>query len=189
MKKIIILICLISLLLTACSEIEHHRANDIVQIKENVELTKVIETAKEDIATFFESHKQPLDALSQALLRIMHEDSNVNSINVHHDRAEVELFSADGTYSVLSLTDLPNLDELLSAVEVDTSPFKIVCASSAGVYFDSPTCQYGMSIYQNEQLYYYIELTYTEDANATVKNPDVTEQLAPHWYIISYYWY
>lgn len=189
MKKLIILICLISLFLTACSETEHDGANDMIQIKENVELTKAIEAAKKDIATFYENHKQSLDALSQALLQIMYEDSNVKSINVHHDRAEVELFSTDGIYSVLTLTDLPYIDELLSAAEVDTSPFKIVNASSEGVYFDSPTCQYGMSVYNNKQLYYYIELTYTEDANAIVNNPGITEQLAPHWYIVSYYWY
>lgn len=186
---VIISFCLPSLFMTACSETGQDRANDMEQMEENIDLTNKIETAKEDVASYFETHKQVLNDFAQGLLEIMHEKENVESINVHHDRAEAELFSTDGAYSVLPIADLPNLDGLLSAMEVDASPFKIIHALSAGTYFDSPTCQFGMSIYNNEELYYYIELTYTEEENANVKTPDIAEQLAPHWYIVGHYWY
>ena len=191
MKKLMLLICFLSLLLTACEAENISRANSEIRTTETENHSLTIKATRAELLLYFENHKQQLEELSRALLEVVNQDADINSANVYFKQAEVELFSAEGSEGILATSEFPSLDELLAAIEIESSPIKLITAgaNSEGGYFDSPSCDYGVWISVDEQPYYYIELTYTEAANADVRFPEMTKQLEPHWYILEHYAY
>lgn len=191
MKKFVLLICFLSLLLTACETENISRTNSEIQTTETEDHSLTIEATRTELLSYFENHKLQLEELSHALLGIVTQASEINSANVYFEEAEVELFSAKGSERILPTSEFPSLDELLAATEIESSPIAHITVSDSLEEgdFDSPCCGYGVWISVDGQPYYYINLIYTETANADARFPEMVKQLDPHWYILGHYAY
>ena len=142
-----------------------------------------VEAAKEGIQAYYEENAELLEALAIKFLGLLEEyEVSTAQYNIAADR--LELYGGDNI--ILENAQHPELEKLLSTLVKEQSTIRSITAGASMHYFNSRTCAFDASISVDGEPYYYLALVYCETPDTTVNFPELTEQIAPKWYIVGY---
>ena len=144
-----------------------------------------IEKSKEMILDYFEQNKDILTEIAKECLRIEGSREEIYSVQVDMELGRVDVFT-DGGSETLDFTVSEQLNQLLSMLHNDDTPFDKIGASDFTHFFDTRNCTFDYTLYVHGDPYFHFELTYCEDPETRVNSPELTQKLDSNWYFLSY---
>ena len=173
---LLILILTIALVITGCG-------SETTQLENTFSTKNAVEVAKEDIQAYYEENAEMLETLAIKFLGLLEEyEVSTAQYNIAADR--LELYGGDNI--ILENAQHPELEKFLPTLVQEQSTIRSITAGASMHYFNSRTCAFDASISVDGEPFYYLALVYCETPDAMVNFPELTEQIAPKWYIVGY---